>query len=1457
MPPDTLNFCPDNNTELDTYNPSCIKSHSLNTNEKAVVSAVRKTGLHNSTGSINSTNSISNNSSVVNSDDSKLDANSSCLLVAIRVRPFNTNELKNMIPTELERYGYSFENNQENVDTAEPEAEWGKSPVWKAVHVLDSHVLVFDPPEEDNSFGSSANSNSSKPQPRSHRLKNTTSAPIASHNQRHKDIRFVYDKIYGEDSTQKELYEGTTQGLIRSVFEGYNGSVFAYGATGCGKTYTISGTPDDPGIIFLTMKELFEKVEQEKETKEIDIRLSYLEVYNETIRDLISPDNKNSAGLSLREDVKNGVSVAGLSEHKPTTVNDVMDFVIKGNTNRTVGSTAANNTSSRSHAVLQINVKQKPKSGGLKTDVISATMSIIDLAGSERATVTRNKGERMREGANINRSLLSLANCINALCDPKKKRHIPYRDSKLTRLLKFSLGGNCRTVMITCISPASTYYEETLNTLKYASRAKNIKTTLNKNSSSSQVHIAQYTKKIQEQSTEIIRLQKEIFELKKKNSSGSFNTSKYSLAEQKSNSTFNGLNRTAQESRRTVAAEQTVQDIRNRISQNTASSGTAEYDYASAFVLNKLFLESQCQLKAWRERFDNSNVNYNLLNNLGSQNDTFKKKVEDLLSNLAKQSKLASRHTDHAKNAIQRHKYAAEKCANSSNPSQALSNEQKQRIDQELKILQLTSEKKGLQRQVDLLNTVVDGYANESLNLFSLNATCLSSLKSVINTFKNSIENATISDPSIKNVVMESIEYLNSLYLSTINTFSLTTSRIESNINSVLNSGGPSNVDTSLLFKAQKAFKSPTNNSNAINVSSAPDINSSQVKSNTEVLNIPPVNNNIRAHRTMSRKELLSCATNNMRLARLVSPRARKSRASIVGSGYGMKSLFRSDNKPNTALNTQTSNISTTLKNDDSKSNNVTYLSALTKNNPLRRRSSIISTISDDPEYKPSPRKKIKLNSSIDINNMSTSSLAGKDGIKKVGLVADKHKRYKRYSVGVNDVSSIGAMNNIRSDNLNSSKINSRRESVYNNKLNNDSKSQNVNFSDTNSVKLISPDAIKNKSPVIVTEGKYVPPVANALPKKSILKTNNTATSNSSVLKQAHKKTTNFSNIEPIAVNSNNVNFRSSLARDIKIKSNTEVLNIPPVNNNIRAHRTMSRKELLSCATNNMRLARLVSPRARKSRASIVGSGYGMKSLFRSDNKPNTALNTQTSNISTTLKNDDSKSNNVTYLSALTKNNPLRRRSSIISTISDDPEYKPSPRKKIKLNSSIDINNMSTSSLAGKDGIKKVGLVADKHKRYKRYSVGVNDVSSIGAMNNIRSDNLNSSKINSRRESVYNNKLNNDSKSQNVNFSDTNSVKLISPDAIKNKSPVIVTEGKYVPPVANALPKKSILKTNNTATSNSSVLKQAHKKTTNFSNIEPIAVNSNNVNFRSSLARDIKSIIKESLASSPPIEKNN
>ncbi|KAK0251902.1 hypothetical protein B0A54_12789 [Friedmanniomyces endolithicus] len=408
-------------------------------------------------------------------------ADASSIQVAVRVRPFTIREAAQLTRNDD---GPLFLG--DGSLAAVPTPQLKSKGIRSVIKVVDEKCLVFDPPEENavQRFGR---------------------APMGM-GKRVKDQTFGFDRVFDENTTQGDVYEATTRNLLDSVLDGYNATVFAYGATGCGKTHTITGTAQQPGIIFLTMQELFEKVDELQTDKESEITLSYLEIYNETIRDLLNPGAGGKSGLMLREDANQTVSVAGLSSHNPQNVQEVMDMVIRGNSNRTQSPTEANATSSRSHAVLQVNISLKDRNASTSEPVTMATLSIIDLAGSERASATKNRGERLLEGANINKSLLALGSCINALCDPRKKNHVPYRNSKLTRLLKFSLGGNCRTVMIVCVSPSSQHFDETQNTLRYANRAKNIQTKSVRNVYNVDRHVKDYLKKIDEQMNRINEL---------------------------------------------------------------------------------------------------------------------------------------------------------------------------------------------------------------------------------------------------------------------------------------------------------------------------------------------------------------------------------------------------------------------------------------------------------------------------------------------------------------------------------------------------------------------------------------------------------------------------------------------------------------------------------------------------------------------------------------------------------------------------------------------------------------------------------------------------------------------------------------------------------------------------------------------------------------------------------------
>ncbi|CAI4218446.1 unnamed protein product [Parascedosporium putredinis] len=332
-------------------------------------------------------------------------AGASSISVTVRVRPFTIREA-----AQLSRTDDSTVFLGDGSLAAAPKLH--QRGLRSVIKVVDDRCLVFDPPE-DNPVQKFSRS-------------------VVPMGKKVKDQVFAFDRIFDDNVSQTEVYEGTTKGLLDSVLDGYNAT----------------RRKGHRGVAVL------------------------LEIYNETIRDLLVPGGSKQ-GLILREDLNHAVTVAGLTSHHPKDVQEVMDMIVQGNEYRTVSPTEANATSSRSHAVLQINVAQRDRNADISEPHTMATLSIIDLAGSERASATKNRGERLMEGANIN--------------------------NKLTRLLKFSLGGNCKTVMIVCVSPSSAHFDETQNTLRYANRAKNIQTKVTRNVFNVNRHVKDFLVKIDEQ----------------------------------------------------------------------------------------------------------------------------------------------------------------------------------------------------------------------------------------------------------------------------------------------------------------------------------------------------------------------------------------------------------------------------------------------------------------------------------------------------------------------------------------------------------------------------------------------------------------------------------------------------------------------------------------------------------------------------------------------------------------------------------------------------------------------------------------------------------------------------------------------------------------------------------------------------------------------------------------------
>uniref|UniRef100_A0A8D1FQW8 Kinesin-like protein n=1 Tax=Sus scrofa TaxID=9823 RepID=A0A8D1FQW8_PIG len=282
-------------------------------------------------------------------------------------------------------------------------------------------------------------------------------------------------------ASQKQVYRDIGEEMLQHAFEGYNVCIFAYGQTGAGKSYTMMGKQekDQQGIIPQLCEDLFSRInDTTNDNMSYSVEVSYMEIYCERVRDLLNPKNKGN--LRVREHPLLGPYVEDLSKLAVTSYNDIQDLMDSGNKARTVAATNMNETSSRSHAVFNIIFTQKRHDAetSVTTEKVSK-ISLVDLAGSERADSTGAKGTRLKEGANINKSLTTLGKVISALAEMNKKKKktdfIPYRDSVLTWLLRENLGGNSRTAMVAALSPADINYDETLSTLRYADRAKQIR----------------------------------------------------------------------------------------------------------------------------------------------------------------------------------------------------------------------------------------------------------------------------------------------------------------------------------------------------------------------------------------------------------------------------------------------------------------------------------------------------------------------------------------------------------------------------------------------------------------------------------------------------------------------------------------------------------------------------------------------------------------------------------------------------------------------------------------------------------------------------------------------------------------------------------------------------------------------------------------------------------------------
>ena len=332
-------------------------------------------------------------------------------------------------------------------------------------------------------------------------------------------LSFAYDHVCDQSSAQEEIFERVGRDAVDGVVEGYHGCVLAYGQTGAGKTYSMQGVDLDrdddvggfegdddcvmmspgeaggaegdaldapnAGLIPRALKRLFERCESARNAAieaggacEIEVKCSYLEIYNETLRDLLMNTEHDGPAPNVREDAKRGTFVENLHEERVHGAEQTYETFLRGAANRRVGQTNMNADSSRSHSVFTISVESRTKAHPTApTTKKSALLHLVDLAGSERQKSTDAAGERLKEASAINKSLSALGNVIKALVDVAdgKERHVPYRDSKLTFLLKDALGGRARCTLLACVSPAHVNVEETMSTLKFAQRAKLVK----------------------------------------------------------------------------------------------------------------------------------------------------------------------------------------------------------------------------------------------------------------------------------------------------------------------------------------------------------------------------------------------------------------------------------------------------------------------------------------------------------------------------------------------------------------------------------------------------------------------------------------------------------------------------------------------------------------------------------------------------------------------------------------------------------------------------------------------------------------------------------------------------------------------------------------------------------------------------------------------------------------------
>jgi len=471
-----------------------------------------------------------------------------------------------------------------------------------------------------------------------------------------KEATFKFDFAFDEKIDQAEVYRCTTANLVKQVINGYNATVYAYGATGTGKTYTMVGGGDNWGIMIRSISDLFKIINNEKEKNYI-IKISYVEIYNEIIKDLLADQSsRNRNQLEIRTDAQKGVILQGAEFKKVTKETDAYKLIMRGNKQRTENPTSYNENSSRSHAILQIYLEiEEQQVSTLNKEKAFGKFVLVDLAGSEKTPVL---GKRNAESGSINKSLLALGKCINALTS-QNKGYIPWRDSKLTRLLQEPLSGNSRIVMIATVSPSIDAFDETMFTLQNAQKAKGVKIVLQKNVVELDTpRINKYDEYIQSLKEQIEEINEQIIvtnnasninnvsigEYEQSNSNNvSFNNNNINSTNNNANNSGNFVHNEEYDkiqkeivdhfqnevnlNKKIVEKENMIEDLKNELSEQ-------EYELAHAAKVNQHYLKSKVDSKRAEIQEKTEKINKGYV----KQNELIKKRkeIQAKISNLAK-----------------------------------------------------------------------------------------------------------------------------------------------------------------------------------------------------------------------------------------------------------------------------------------------------------------------------------------------------------------------------------------------------------------------------------------------------------------------------------------------------------------------------------------------------------------------------------------------------------------------------------------------------------------------------------------------------------------------------------------------------------------------------------------------------------------------------------------------------